>query len=139
MFEQAVLRYGASVKAQSHLWLSKGRYPHDLHNWHKGRGLTAISHMFKTIAMAVRSNQNLVGTQLRRARNVTITTLSCVERNNSRPHRCEDFMNVPASGLQSVGRTFNERVKDGIEVMRTLYNVRGTDMSCQNGNLRRLF
>jgi hypothetical protein len=46
-----------------------------------GRGLDAISHMLKTIAMVVRSNQNGVRMQLRRAMNVTTTTLSCVERN----------------------------------------------------------
>jgi hypothetical protein len=85
--------------------------------------------------MVVRSNQNGVRT-LRRAMNVTTTTLSCVERTNSRQHRCDNFMNVPASGLQHVGRTFKERVKDGIEARRNLYNVGGKGMSWQNGNLR---
>jgi hypothetical protein len=94
-----------------------------------GLGLDAITHMLKTIAMVVRSNQNGVRTHLRRAMNVTKTTLSCVVRNNSRQHRCENFMNVPASGLQNVERTFKERVKDGIEARRTVYNVRGTGRS----------
>jgi hypothetical protein len=55
--------------------------------------------------------------------------MSCVERENSRQHRCENFMNVPALGLQKVGRKFKERAKDGIEARRTLYNVGGTGMS----------
>jgi hypothetical protein len=73
------------------------------------QGLDAISHMFKPIAMVVRSNQNGMSTQLRRAINVTTTTWSCVEHNNSRQHRCENFMNGPVSGLQNVGPTVKER------------------------------
>jgi hypothetical protein len=85
--------------------------------------------MFKTIAMVVRSNQNGMSTQLRRAINVTTPTWSCVEHNNSRQHRCENFMNGPVSGLKNVGPTVKERVKDGIEASGTLYNVRGTGRS----------